>query len=157
MFPKSGDRIIARGERPETESKLKHAGANRVILPTHIGAERIAEMILYPETARFLRASERTQEMERALRGLGLELQVIVAPERGACTGLTIEQIETRGRGSFFVVQLNRRGGDTVNAPEPDLKVHGGDGVVVVGRGGQAVRALFEAPPEKLQAGRLTF
>ena len=40
--------IIARGELPSTESKLVQAGANRVVLPTHIGAERIAEMILYP-------------------------------------------------------------------------------------------------------------
>jgi voltage-gated potassium channel len=41
--------IIARGEVPTTEKKLRHAGADKVVLPTHIGAERIAEMILYPE------------------------------------------------------------------------------------------------------------
>ena len=38
--------IIARGEAPSTERKLTHAGADKVILPTHIGAERIAELIL---------------------------------------------------------------------------------------------------------------
>jgi voltage-gated potassium channel len=42
-----GLEIIARGEIPSTESKLLQAGANKVVLPTHIGAERIAEMILY--------------------------------------------------------------------------------------------------------------
>jgi voltage-gated potassium channel len=47
--------IIARGEVPSTESKLFQAGADKVVLPTHIGAERIAEMILFPETARFIR------------------------------------------------------------------------------------------------------
>ena len=39
--------IIARGEVPSTESKLLQAGADKVVLPTHIGAERIAELMLY--------------------------------------------------------------------------------------------------------------
>ena len=39
--------IIARGEAPSTERMLLHAGANRVVQPTHIGAERIAEIFLY--------------------------------------------------------------------------------------------------------------
>ncbi len=47
--------IIARGDTISTERKLLHAGANKVVLPTHIGAERIAEIILFPETSRFVR------------------------------------------------------------------------------------------------------
>lgn len=149
--------IIARGEMPSTESKLVQAGANRVVLPTHIGAERIAEMILYPETSRFLRASDKMQELERTLRGLGLEMQVVVVPEKGAFTGLAIEEIERRAMGRFFVVQLNRRDGNAITTPGGDLTVNAGDGVVIVGRGGQASRALFDAPPEKVRAGRQVF
>jgi hypothetical protein len=33
------------------------AGANKVVLPTHIGAERIAELIRYRETARLIRGT----------------------------------------------------------------------------------------------------
>lgn len=149
--------IIARGEMPTTESKLAQAGADHVVLPTHIGAERIAEMILYPETARFLRVSEKMQELERTLRGLGLDIQVIVIPQDGAFTGLTLEQIETRAGGQFFIVQMNRHDGEVITSPERSLKVHAGDGIVIVGRGGESVRSLFDAPPEKLRAGRLTF
>jgi voltage-gated potassium channel Kch len=149
--------IIARGELPSTESKLIQAGANKVVLPTHIGAERIAEMILFPETARMLRTSEKFSALERSLRGLGLDMAVVVAPEKGALTGLSIEQIERRADGKFFVVQLNRQGGDTITDPDRALKVQGGDGVVIVGRSGQTVRAMFEAPAEKVRAGRATF
>ena len=46
--------IIARGEAPTTENKLIHAGADKVVMPTHIGAEHIAEQILYPHTDRLL-------------------------------------------------------------------------------------------------------
>ena len=38
--------IIARGEAASTESKLIQAGADRVVLPTRIGAERMAELLL---------------------------------------------------------------------------------------------------------------
>jgi voltage-gated potassium channel len=149
--------IIARGEMPTTEGKLIQAGANKVVLPTHIGAERIAEMILFPETARMLRSSEMFSALERSLRGLGLDMAVVVVPEKGALTGLSIEQIERRAEGRFFVVQLNRKGGDTITSPDRALTVLGGDGVVIVSRSGQAARAMFEAPAEKVRAGRSTF
>jgi len=150
--------IIARGEVPSTENKLIQAGANKVVLPTHIGAERIAELIMFPETARMLRTSERMQELERTLRGLGFELEVVVAPAKGALTGLSIEQIETRAAGKFFVLQLNRRGGDSIIGPDRALKIGPGDGVVVISRGtGADARAMFEAPAEKIRAGRTTF
>ena len=73
--------IIARGEMPSTESKLLYAGADKVVLPTHIGAERMAEMILYPETARFIRCSERMRDFDKTLRDLGLELVVVNVPD----------------------------------------------------------------------------
>jgi voltage-gated potassium channel len=148
--------IIARGEVPSTEAKLIQAGANKVVLPTHIGAERIAEMILFPETSRFLRASAQMQELDRTLRGLGLDMAVVVVPENGAFTGLTIEEIERRANGTFFVVQLNRQAGDAITTPGGKLKVQGGDGVVIVTRDGQAARALFQAPAE-IRAGRGRF
>lgn len=149
--------IIARGEMSTTESKLRQAGADRVVLPTHIGAERIAELILYPETARMLRASPKMQELERTLRGLDLELAVITVPEKSTVAGLSVEEIERRGGGRFFILQVNRREGESLTTPDPGLTVNGGDGVVIVGRGGQGSRALFDAPIEPARAGRVTF
>ncbi|MGH6749344.1 MAG: potassium channel family protein [Methyloceanibacter sp.] len=149
--------IIARGDAVSTERKLLHAGADKVVLPTHIGAERIAEIILFPETSRFIRESERMRELERTLRNLGLAIEVVVVPEKGALTNLSIEDIETRARGAFFIVQLNRRDGDAITAPEKKLRVEAGDGLVVVGRSGQTISALFAAPPEKVRAGRMTY
>jgi len=150
--------IIARGEQPTTENKLLQAGATKVVMPTHIGAERIAELILFPETARMLRTSEKFSELERTLRGLGLEMEVIVVPQNGTLTGLSIQEMEERARGKFFILQLNRQNGDCLTSPDRTLRVLGGDGVVIVSRsGGASARALFEAPAEKVRAGRSTF
>jgi voltage-gated potassium channel Kch len=139
--------IIARGELPSTESKLMQAGANKVVLPTHIGAERIAEMILYQETARFIRGSDRMRDFEKVLLSLGLDIQVVVAAPKSAAIGKTIETIEQQGNGAFFIVQINRRDGEAVTRPESSTVIADGDGLVLVGRGGQAkaVGALFEA------------
>jgi voltage-gated potassium channel len=93
------------------------------------------------------------RELERTLRNLGLVMEVVVVPEKGAFTGLTIGEIETRGRGAFFIVQLNRRDGDAYTQPDQSLCTEPGDGVVVVGRSGQAISALFAAPPENVRAG----
>jgi len=149
--------IIARGEEPSTESKLIQAGANKVVLPTHIGAERIAEMILFPETARFIRGSERMLDFEKVLRDLGLEMEVVVAAEKTAVVGTSIEDLESRAKGAFFVVQINRREGETVTRPPGDLRIEAGDGLVVVGRSGSRVNTLFTAPAERPRAGRNVF
>ncbi len=138
--------IIARGELPSTESKLLRAGANKVVLPTHIGAERIAEMILYQETARFIRGSDRMRDFEKVLLSLGLDLQVVVAAPKSAAIGKTIEVIEQQAHGAFFIVQIDRRDGQTLTRPNPATMIEDGDGLVLVSRGNQAraIAALFE-------------
>jgi voltage-gated potassium channel Kch len=150
-------KIIARGDAVSTERKLLHAGANKVVLPTHIGAERIAEMLLFPETSRLIREDGPMRDLDRSLRGLGLVMEVVVVPEGGVLTDLTIEEIEARSSGAFYIVQVNRRDGHSVAAPDKSTRVHAGDGVVAVGRSGQAINAAFAAPREQVRAGRTLF
>jgi voltage-gated potassium channel len=149
--------IIARGEMPSTEGKLLQAGANRVVMPTHIGAERITELILFPETARLLRSSQKMSELERTLRHCGLDMEVVTVPEHGAVTGRTVAEIEKMAPGKFFILQVERKDGGHISNPEQALKVHGGDGVVIVGRHSEEARSIFDAPARRLRAGRTTF
>jgi voltage-gated potassium channel len=128
--------IIARGEVPSTEKKLRHAGADKVVLPTHIGAERIAEMLLFPEVARNVRDIDKSRDFERTLSSFGLQMDTVIAEVSSRFVGATIGEIEGQGNGAFFVVQLKHRSGKTVNRPQPDLRVEAGDGIVIVGRQG---------------------
>jgi voltage-gated potassium channel len=129
--------IIARGEAPTTEGKLLHAGANQVILPAHIGAERIAEMILYPDSASMIRSAEQLEGFGHGLRNLGLNLVVITVAADSRFAGLTVEEIEHQADGAFLIVALNRRDGTTVPRPDPKTPVTSGDGVVIIERGGR--------------------
>jgi Trk K+ transport system NAD-binding subunit len=139
--------IIARGEAPSTEKKLLQAGADRVVLPAHIGAERVAELILFQDVARLLDTAGGQSDMARDLRRLGLELEVVPAAPGSRCVGLTVAALEAAASGAFLVIGLSRAGGASVLQPPGEAVIGAGDGVAVVGRPGraQAVEALFGA------------
>ena len=139
--------IIARGEAPSTEKKLLQAGADRVVLPAHIGAERVAELILFQDVARLLENAGGRADMARDLRRLGLELEVVPAAPGSPCVGLTVAALETAAAGAFLVIGQSRADGGSVLQPPADAVISAGDGVAVVGRPGraQAVEALFNA------------
>ena len=140
--------IIARGEASSTESKLLQAGANKVVQPTHIGAERIAELILYQDTAKLIRGTETMRNFEKVLLNLGLDMDVVaVAPDSRAAFQ-TIAAMEKLASGAFFIVQINRRDGEVLVQPEQDTRIEPGDGLVLIGRQ-LGDRSLFE-PPVKL-------
>ena len=143
--------IVARGELASTESKLLHAGADKVVLPTNIGAERIAELVLYDESARFIEGRERSHGFQRVLHNFGIELEVVTAAPQSDAVRMTVAAIERHAKGAFFIVQINRRDGDVFTAP-PDTTVIGeGDGVVLIGRPNRAaiLTSLFE-PRQRL-------
>ena len=136
--------IIARGEAPTTEGKLIHAGANQVVLPAHIGAERIAEMILYPDSANMIRSAEQMQGFGHNLHNLGLNLVVVTVGASSRFARLSVEEIEHQADGAFLIVAVNRRDGSTITRPDPTLRIVPGDGVVIIERSGRGVaQALF--------------
>jgi len=139
--------IIARGERPSTEGKLLQAGADRVVLPTHIGAERIAELILFPEMAQIFRGEQASGSLDRALDRLGLDLEILIVPQDVAHGALTVGEIERRAR-SAFLLQINRPDGTAVTRPLADHPIEPGDGLVLLSKLGRgALDCLFEDAP----------
>jgi voltage-gated potassium channel len=131
-------KIIARGELPTTEGKLLHAGADQVVLPAHIGAERIAEIILYPDSSRMIRSAELLQGFGHNLHNLGLDLSVVSVAEASKYARRTIEEIEQQADGAFLIVAVNRHDGSTITRPGPTTRIMPGDGVVLIERSGRS-------------------
>ena len=150
--------IIARGEAPTTENKLFHAGADKVVLPTHIGAERIVELILYPSTANVITDVGEMAECKRALHDFGLDLEVVTATERGALTGLTVGEAERRGNAAFFVVQIDRVSGQSISHPGEDVTIEAGDNILLVLRGSRlSAGSMFSMAATPVRSGRASF
>ena len=147
--------IIARGEAPTTENKLFHAGADKVVLPTHIGAERITELILYPATDRALDEGARMTDVKRQLHEFGLDLEVVQIAPKSALLGETVGEAERRGNGAFFVVQIDRGDGKCIEHPGEDVRLEVGDNVLLVVRGSRlSAGAVFNAPARPIRSGR---
>lgn len=139
-----GLEIIARGEVASTERKLIQAGASRVVMPTHIGAERIAQMILFPERDRLLEDSERMRGFQRQLQTLGLKIFTHPVAPDSPSIGRSIGAIEAEAPGSFFIVGLERSG-ESLTHPPAETVLAARDGVVLLVRDGhsQLVARLF--------------
>lgn len=138
----AGLTIIARGEAPSTERKLIQAGANHVVLPAHIGADRMAELILYPATVAMMQP-RRMREMEADLHRLGLELATFVVEAGSRHEGRSIGAVERET--GCFVVTVERPGAAEAERADPARLLAAGDGVTLVGRAGSVPMGGFSA------------
>ncbi|MFO1114926.1 MAG: NAD-binding protein [Beijerinckiaceae bacterium] len=145
-----GMTIIARGELPSTETKLLQAGADRVVLPARIGAERMAELLLYKDMSGLITGMKggNLDRLAAELQHLGLDIEIVAAEKGSRCVGAAISEIEARGSGAFLVVAIERRNGETILQPQDGVRVEEGDGVAVVCRPGRAhaLEQIFAAP-----------
>ena len=131
--------IIARGEVPSTERKLKQAGANRVVLPAHIGADRIAHLILHPNARELLGGKTKSSvEFEHHLSELGLDMEEIEIGMESPWLHRRVGDMEAEAAGRLLVVAILRKEGGTDLNPSPTAMLMPGDALVVMKRGSRA-------------------
>lgn len=148
--------IIARGEVQPTERKLRRAGADHVVLPAHIGAERIARMILYP-ASEDLATDARLAGLRAQVGELGLDLEKVRVTAGAALCDITIAEAERRAAGALMVVQINRGEAQRMARPAGDERIEAGDELLIVIRdAGQAARTLFTKPVQ-VKTGRTRY
>jgi len=117
--------IIARGEHARTEKKLLQAGANQVVLPAIIGAERMADMIVRPEASDLLRCIGHES-------GLNAELEEFKFTAESYYIGRTVREAEEQ-QGQLMIVAVRRADGETVFNPKDNQILCVGDVVIVMG------------------------
>ncbi len=134
----AGVQIIARGEVPSTERKLLQAGANRVVLPAHIGADRIAHLILHPNARELLGGQSKSSvDFEHHLTELGLDLEEIEIGANSPWAHRTVGDVEKNATGRLLAVAILRKEGGTDMNPSPSAALLPGDALVVVKRSGR--------------------
>ncbi|MGV3659865.1 MAG: potassium channel family protein [Prosthecobacter sp.] len=127
--------IIARGEVPSTERKLLQAGANRVVLPAHIGADRIAHLILHPNARELLGGKTQSSiDFEHHLTELGLDMEEIEIGPDSPWVHKRISEVEADGAGRLMSVAILRKEGGTDLNPGPTAMLMPGDALVVMKR-----------------------
>jgi len=133
---KSDLTIIARGNQPSSEPKLRQAGANRVVLPEHICAERISHLIVKPTAREFLEYELNDAFFLESLSEIGLELEEIALGEDSPLIDATLEELETLEKGAFLVVAIRKRDGKIAPKPPLSTKLEAQDTLIVMSRSG---------------------
>ena len=112
-------------------------------------------MILFPETADFVRETDGIRDLKRGMSEFGLEIEIVNADPEGALTGLNVGDAERQGGGAFFVVQVEKSNGQSIRQPAPETLIEPNDRVVFVVRGNKvAAGALFNRPRAPVRVGR---
>jgi len=125
-------RIIARGEDPSTEKKLRQAGADEVVLPAGIGGMRIAHSIIRPAAVEFL--GDNRGLIGEELKKLGVEIDELRLHKHTHLVGKTILELQNLSEGHLLVVALQRANGNMLRSGFIEEKLQAGDSVIIIGR-----------------------
>ncbi|MDX2213382.1 MAG: potassium channel protein [Oculatellaceae cyanobacterium bins.114] len=132
--------ILARGEFPTTEKKLKQAGADHVVLPAAIGALRMAHMITHPAALDLLDPNDGRSNLNELLAQIDVQIDELAITKGSPLLGSTISEIEIQGKGTFIVIALRRADGSNIIHPDHRTPLLDGDTVIVMGHRGDIPR-----------------
>jgi voltage-gated potassium channel len=119
--------IIARAEQPTTVKKLKHAGADHVVLPAAIGAHHIVSLVTNPAAVQFA-------ELVTQRTSLAIELDELPILATHALAGHSLRDADIKRRTGVIVVAIKRVDGQLIFPPSGDEILAPGDSVVFLGR-----------------------
>ena len=100
--------IVARSADTENESKMRRAGANRVVSPYQLGGRFMANVLTKPHVTDFL-------DVVTLDSGLELWLEEVMIAEHSPLAGHTVVEADLRrNTGAILVAMLQHDSGDTV-------------------------------------------
>lgn len=116
--------IEARASNPESESKLRRAGADRVISPHAIGGRRMAMLALRPAVVEFI-------DTVTTGRGRELQLETVDVVSDSPLVSQTTGQAKSKA--GITVLAMRKQSGMLVpNPPDEDI-IEEGDRLIVIG------------------------
>ncbi len=125
--------IIARGENPRTEKKLLGCGADKVVLPTAIGATKVAQLIIRPTAENMLEQLTSQSSLNDELGHMGLRFDELEVAAGSLLENKALSDIEVRSNHGFLIVGIRRADGASMLNPPAGTRLSAGDVVIVLG------------------------
>lgn len=130
--------IVARTNEQASINKLLRAGADKVVSPLEIGADRIAQTILRPRVDQFM-------EQVLGVDALGVDLEEVVVEAGSLLDGHTLQGVDFRRRFNAVVVAVLQAGGGGWRFnPDATLTFGAGDALIVLASPDQLARIRTE-------------
>lgn len=124
-------RIITRAEQASAEAKLRRAGADDVISPQLIGANKIAHMLCKPHVVELV---------DMAAKGVDIEIAQYEVAGESQLVGKPLRDSGIRERAGMMVVAIKRADNRQIFSPGPEEQIQTGDRLILLGRGGLSER-----------------
>lgn len=118
--------IVARAVEEQAEAKLIRAGADRVVAPTIIGSQRMAQALMKPAVADFME-SFTTEDLD-------LKFEQVEIVSNSPYAGQKIGSTNLRSELNIVIVAIRRRHGEMSINPSGDATIEAGDILVAIGR-----------------------
>ena len=118
--------VVARAVEEETESKLKKAGANRVVKPYEIGGNRMAELLLRPGVIEFIDVVAREKNVD-------LSMEELAVSEKSSLIGKTLAELPIRKDLNIIIVSINKLKGGFIYNPKSSTVLEQNDKLIALG------------------------
>lgn len=129
-----GLRIVARSIREENETKLKRAGADKVMSPYTLGGRRIAAAVLKPHAIEFLDLVIHDETAE-------FEVADIMITSSSPFVGKAIQDSGIRQAAGVLILAVKHTGYNMIINPGPDYIIKENDELYVMGTSVQVEKA----------------
>ena len=118
--------VVARAVEEETESKLKKAGANRVVKPYEIGGNRMAELLLRPGVIEFIDVVARERSVD-------LSMEEFLVNEKSELIGKSLAESPIRKELNIIIVSINKQKGGFIYNPKSSTVIEKDDKLIALG------------------------
>ena len=118
--------VVARAVDDGTESKLRKAGANRVVLPYELGGNRMVQLLLRPGVIDFIETVAKNSKVD-------ISLEEIYVSETSSLIGMTLLDSPIRKQLNIIIVGIAREDGEFIYNPKSTSVINKGDRLIAIG------------------------
>lgn len=126
-------KILARGELPPTERKLRLAGADHIVLPDTISAIQLSNLIVRPTGMDFLNNSYERSYLNEFLANVEVQMEELQIQEGSPFVEKTLMELQVRGKGAFMIIALRRLNDRLIFRPSASQILNVGDSLIILG------------------------
>ena len=119
--------ILSRASQEKNESKLKRAGATRVVSPYLIGGRRMAQVLIRPTVVDFI-------DIAMMDKHLGLLMEEYRVKGSSNLIGKNLVESNLRKDFGIIIVAIKKNSGEMIFNPQPNEKLAPDDVIVVLGK-----------------------
>ena len=124
--------IISRASIETSITKLKHAGANNVIMPEKIGGAYMASLVMKPDIMEFI-AQLTGQDSDISFAFEELPLSCLA----NESSGKSIRDLDVRNKTGANIIGLKNKEGEFTINPHPETRICTEDSLIILGSGKQ--------------------